>query len=133
MKAIFNSGGVTFVREDGDPKFYGHLEAKGEHTLFRHIARFLNRHGFDVIKKRAHKDGHLVDEFQPYIRTLKPGTGTPDIYIISPFYAIRGANEDWNEGAVDLALYTDVFEKGQDTPALIRELCEKHPDLEFTG
>ena len=132
MRAIFNGGGVTFIREDGDPKFYGHAEAKGEHTLFRHIARFLNKRGFDLIKKRAWKDGHLLDECQPYIRTRKPGAG-PDIYIISLSFATQEANEGWNAGAVDLALYTDVFEKGQDTPALIRELCEKHPDLEFTG
>jgi hypothetical protein len=34
---------------------------------------------------------------------------------------------------VTLSLYTDVFKREQPTLDLIRELCEKHPGLEFTA
>ena len=125
MRATFAEGEVTFFREDTDPRrFDGMKFAKGEHALFRYIAKWLNAHGFDVIKKRAQKDGHMIgDPYQPYIRCRKPGKGIPHIYIWSGFYALRGANEDWNrEGKVDLLLKTNVFEKGQDTAALITQL-----------
>ena len=52
----------------------------------------------------------------------------PHIYIWSLFYALRGANEDWNEGRVTLLLETDVFGKGQDTAAMIADLCQQHSD-----
>ena len=46
------------TREPGDPRFHGLRFAKGEHSLFRFIANWLNARGFDLIKKRAQKDGH---------------------------------------------------------------------------
>jgi hypothetical protein len=57
------------------------------------------------------KDGHLVDELQQYLRTRKKGAGKADIYIYSPFWALRGANDDFNEGEVRLAVVYNVFDK----------------------
>jgi hypothetical protein len=104
MKARFilntiGIGHVVLTREDSDPKFHGILHAKGEHALFYFIKKWLNARGFSLIKKRAQNDGHLVDEYQPYLRSKK---GIPDLMIISGFYALRGANEDWNKGSVTL-------------------------------
>jgi hypothetical protein len=129
MNARFSEGCVTFTREPGDPRFHGARFAKGEHALFRFLARWLNARGFDLIKKRAWKDGHLIgDEFQPYLRTRKPRQGVPHVMVWSGFYAPHGANEDWNrDGQVELLLEVDCFEKGQATETMIRSLCGKRP------
>ena len=132
MRAEFSKTSVTFYREAGDPRFHGIAHAKGEHSLFYFIAKWLNARGFDVIKKRAHKDGHLIgDEYQPYIRCRKPRKNIPHIYIYSGFYALRGANEHWNKGEVTLVLRTDVFGKNQNTMELINKLMSPPPRDEY--
>ena len=127
MKATFYGNAVKFVREEGDPKFYGTKHAAGEHALFNYIKKWLNSRGFCLIKKRAQKDGHMVgDKYQPYLRTAKAFPAEmcqPHIMIISDFYALRGANEDWNEGEVTLELVADCFRKGQDTKTVLTERC----------
>jgi hypothetical protein len=103
MKVEWGRGTVTFTRETGDPKFYGIREAKGEHALFHYLKMELNKQGNDLIKKRAQKDGHLLgDECQPYLRTRSRKSPGRNCAIYSGFYAIRGANQDWNEGKVTL-------------------------------
>ena len=86
-------------------------------------------------KEAAQLDGHLIgDPFQPYIRTRKPRPGVPHIMVWSGFYALRGANEDWNHGQVTLLLETDCFERNQNTEALVAALCRIHPgDLSLGG
>jgi hypothetical protein len=131
MKAIFSQGSVTFVREATDPRFHGIQHARGECRLFHYIAKWLNVRGFDIIKKRAQDDMHMIgDEYQPYLRCRKPLKNIPHIYIWSGFYALRGANADWNRGEVSLLLETNVFDKGQDTMAMIRTLCEDDPNMD---
>ena len=117
MRTTFHLGqhgaSVTFHREDSDPKFWGIKHAKGEHALFHHLKRWLNQRGFFVIKKRAQDDGHLIgDQYQPYLRTTGPKSTTPHVMIYSGFYALRGAEEDWNDGTVTLILVPDAFERG---------------------
>lgn len=127
MRAVFEEGCVTFHRDQSDPRFHGMRFARGETRLMRFIAMWLNARGFDVIKKRAQKDMHMIgDQFQPYVRCRKPRSSVPHIYVWSGFYALRGANQDWNGGRVTLLLETDVFGKGQDTMAMIRDLCQQH-------
>ena len=138
MRAAFSEGCgcVTFYRDEGDPRFHGIRFAKGEHALFRFVAKWLNARGFDVIKKRAQLDGHLIgDRYQPYLRCAKPRQGVPHVMVWSGFYALRGANEDWNrEGQVSLLLEIDCFERGQATEPLIRDLCRKRPnEMSFGG
>jgi len=137
MRAAFSEGCgcVTFYRDETDPKFHGLRFARGEHRLFHFIARWLNTRGFDLIEKRAQLDGHMIgDSYQPYIRARKPKAGIPHVYVWSGFYALRGANEDWNQGQVSLLLESDCFLRGQDTEARIRDLCRKHPDeMTFGG
>lgn len=98
------AGDVTFFREPGDPKFYGFKLAAGEHKLFHFLKRKLNEEGNDLIKKRIQKDGHMMgDQYQPYIRTRKRTSKGLNIQIFSGFYALHGANEDWNkDGEVTL-------------------------------
>jgi hypothetical protein len=141
MRAKFSigtSGGfVTFHREEGDRRYHGAAHAKGEHNLFYAVKQWLIARGFDVIKKRAQKDGHMLgDEFQPYVRCRKPTSDTPHIAIYSGFYALRGANEDWNAGEVRLNVEGGHFQNPDDSPRQpdwwfrIFKLAEQHPDLE---
>lgn len=101
IEFYWNEGRIVVTREDTDPKYYGTQFAKGEHALFHAIKKQLQtEYGYDVIKKRAQKDGHMIgDEYQPYIRTRSKKKG---FMIYSGFYAVRGANEDFNNGSVEL-------------------------------
>ena len=99
MQIEFSPGGgsVTLVREAGDPKFFGMQGAKGEHALLHFLKVALNKQGNDLIKKRIQKDGHMMgDKYQPYLRTRGPRSKGRQVMIYSGFYAIRGANDDWN-------------------------------------
>lgn len=110
MKLQFNGNCLTVTREDTDQKFYGIINGAGESKLLYAIKNELNRMGYDLIKKRMWKDGHLVDDMQQYLRTRKKGAGKADIYIYSNFWAIRGANEDFNNGILELSVDYNVFD-----------------------
>ena len=108
---IFKIDGATLVieREEDDPKFYG-----GESRLFYRIKNNLNSMGFDLIKKRMWKDGHMVDDLQQYLRTRSCHSKSPHIYIYNNNWALFGAEEEWNKGSVRLALGFDIWEKQPD-------------------
>jgi hypothetical protein len=108
MKLSFDGNTLNVKREDNDPKYYGNVS--GESNLLHAIKKELNQRGYDLIKKRMWKDGHLVDDLQQYLRTRKKGSGKADIYIYSVFWAIRGANEDFNKGEVSLNVDYNVFD-----------------------
>jgi hypothetical protein len=101
---------LIVTREGTDPKYYGNRNAVGESNLLHAIKNKLNSEGYDLIKKRMWKDGHLVDDCQQYLRTRKKGAGKADIYIYSPFFAVRGANEPFNEGSVMLTIERNIFD-----------------------
>lgn len=102
---------VTFIRESTDPKFYGVKYAKGEKALFHFLKGELNKQGNDFIKKGIQKDGHLMgDQYQPYLRTRSPKSPGLNVAIYSGFYAIRGANEDWNDGEVTLCVEEPMWQ-----------------------
>lgn len=99
------------TKEPGDPRFSGVVNAAGESRLLYHVKNILNARGYDLIKKRAYKDGHLLDDMQQYLRTRKPsGDPKKDIYVYSSFFAIEGADEVLNrKGQVCLTVETNVF------------------------
>lgn len=105
---------VVVEREPGDPRFTngGYAQGNGgESRLLYHVKNVLNKQGFDLIKKRMGKDGHLVNDMQQYLRTRKP-SGDPykDIYIHNGNWAVKGAEVDFNEkGKTVLALTTGIF------------------------
>lgn len=126
MKVKFTRGHVTFYREENDPKFYGIRYAAGESNLLFYIKTWLNQRGFELIKKRAWKDGHLLDDKQQYLRANKKSSKSPHICIYSGFFAIEGAEKPWNEGEVDLMLETDIFNCQPDCYDRIVKLGEQH-------
>jgi hypothetical protein len=111
MKVYIRHGLLHVVKEKGDPRFSGVINAAGESRLLYHIKKILNARGYDLIKKRMWKDGHLMDNMQQYLRTRK-SSGNPkkDIYIWNGMWDIEGADEILNrEGRVTLSLRYNVF------------------------
>jgi hypothetical protein len=124
MKILFEGGGLSVTREEGDPKFYGVREGKGESNFLHYLKTELNKKGFDLIKKRAWKDGHLLDDMQQYLRTKNKSSKTPHVYIISNMWAIRGLEVDWNEGQVYVSMEFDVFNVQPDCVNMVKKLLE---------
>lgn len=107
MKVELKNNTCVVTREDGDPKFHGVVNGAGESRLLYHIKQELLKQGHKVIKKRMHKDGHMVDDMQQYIRTV-PGY-KPSFQIHNSNWAVEGADVDFNLGEVTLALAWDIW------------------------
>lgn len=104
MKVRIEGNSCIVEREKGDRAFYGRAgSAYGgmESNLLHHVKLNLIEQGHDLIKKRMHKDGHLVDELQQYLRARYPRRlGIGEIYCIyDQKWNIRNSAEDYNEGA----------------------------------
>ena len=111
MRIEFHESYILVFREKGDKAYYGVKNAAGESALLYAIKKQLNAQGYDLIKKRMCKDGHLVDDMQQYLRTRKPsGEFDKDIFISNPRWAIEGAEVDYNQGCVRLLLTKAIFE-----------------------
>lgn len=111
MKVEMINSACVITRETGDPVFRGVVNAAGESRLLYHVKKILNARGYDLIKKRACKDGHLLSDLQQYLRARKPsGVPDKDIYIYNTFWQIEGADERLRrEGTVTLCVEKNVF------------------------
>ena len=111
MKLEMREHSLVVTKEPGDIRCSGVVGGKGESRLLHLIKKQLNAQGFDLIKKRMWKDGHLMDDLQQYLRTRKKsGDPKKDIYIWNGMWNIRGADEYLNrDGQVILNLMEDVF------------------------
>jgi len=117
MKVELRENQCIVSRESTDPKFYnggGWDKSRpgdiGESRLLYHLKKTLNAMGYDLIKKRMAKDGHMVDDHQQYLRTRKPsGDPQKDICIYNPDWAIEGAEVMFNKGETTLAVEYDFF------------------------
>ena len=98
MKVELQEHICIITREDGDPKFYNSGWALADSVFMHHVKLELIKQGFDVIKKRMCKDGHMVSDEQQYIRDREW-----DFCIYDHQYAIRSSAEDFNnDGIVEL-------------------------------
>lgn len=109
MKVELKKNCCIVIREKDDPKIYGIKNAAGESKLLYSIKKELIAQGHRVIKKRMWKDGHLVDDMQQYLRTAKGYE--PSFCIWNSQWAIKGAEEDYNEGRVVLSIDRDIWKK----------------------
>ena len=93
VRALKNPGAynIEVTREDG-PKFYR------ESGFWYALRCMLRESGYDVVRKRPDLDGHLTS--MPYYIRDRKGRW----HISDGNYAIRGANEAYNGGAVTLQL-----------------------------
>lgn len=113
MQVMIEGSACIVVREPNDPRFKDGGWGSAESTLLHHVKKELIKQGYDVIKKRMWKDGHMVDDHCQYLRTRKK-TGIPDkdIYVWDGHYQVRNAAEDFNrEGKVVYNVVRDVFNK----------------------
>jgi hypothetical protein len=99
-KITIHETAIVVEREEGDPKFYGVKDAKGESNFLHWLKGILNKppYSFDLIKKRMWKDGHMMDNLQQYLRTRKQRKGAPYMMIWNGNWQINGIEEDWNAG-----------------------------------
>ena len=102
MKVTLTNTSCLIEQEPGDKRYYGIRNAAGESNLLYAIKNHLNAKGYDFIKKRMAKDGHMVDDMQQYLRERKPVSGR-QLAIYNRAWAIEGADETLNRtGRVDL-------------------------------
>jgi hypothetical protein len=82
------------------PGWYG-----AESRLLHHVKRILNQRGYDLIKKRMWKDGHMVGtEFTQYLRSRNV-RGTPSLCVYHADHAVEIAAESFNKlGRVELSV-----------------------------
>lgn len=109
MKIEITGTRCIVTREETDPKYYGVRDAKGESNLLHAIKTQLNKEGYDLIKKRMWKDGHMVDDMKQYLRTRKKGAGKADIMIHNTMWNVAGADYYFNQGECVLEVITDCF------------------------
>lgn len=103
MRVELQPGKCVVTREDGDKRYYGDRGAAGESNLLYAVKNELNAQGFDFIKKRMWKDGHMVDDMQQYLRERDTKGNCLAIY--NGRFSIEGANDILNrEGVVNLIL-----------------------------
>lgn len=104
MRIVLSKTRCTVLKDAGDPHFSGVKNAAGESRLLYHIKIILNSYGFNFIKKRMWRDGHLVDEMQQYLRVKKEKPNS--IFgIWNTCWAIQGADYYLNKyGRVELNL-----------------------------
>lgn len=93
------------VRRADGPKIYS------ESRLLHLIKRELIKQGYDVIKKRMWKDGHMYgDETTQYIRTRSRKMDRDSFHIYDGGYALRLLYEPYNKGGfVELGVGYDIF------------------------
>lgn len=93
---------VTVRKEKGDPFFHRTDWGLAESTFLHHVKLELIKQGYDCIKKRMWKDGHLVDDNQQYIRDRK---GEWCIY--NDAWMIFDAGEKFNQTQMVILRYED--------------------------
>ena len=94
------------TKEKGDKKFSASNWADAESTFLYHVLQILKDKGYDLIKKRMWKDGHLVDDSQQYIRSRSKGKNAFCIW--NGKNAIYDAGKFFNGLAVGEVLELDV-------------------------
>ncbi len=127
------SGSTCVVtREPGDPGFSNGGWAggnAGESRLLYHVKKILNARGYNLVKKRMWKDGHLMDDQQQYLRPRlgRKNPPWPHVYLLNRFYMVRGAEEDFSRlGAVELDVVYDVLGLQPDCEEMVKKLEDEY-------
>lgn len=100
------------TKEQGDPRFTRGY-ALPESTFLYHVLKALKSQGYDVIKKRMWKDGHVVDDTQQYIRTRKWNSGydtAGEWAVYNGNYAMYDLGEEFNKACVGEVIYLRVIQ-----------------------
>jgi hypothetical protein len=112
MKITVKENCLVITREKGDTKYTNSGWSTAESKLLYHIKEKLNSQGYDLIKKRMWKDGHLVDNEQQYLRTRNKNSKCPHIYIYNSSWQVYDAGRDLMEkNETTLSIVRDIFNK----------------------
>jgi hypothetical protein len=96
MKVELIGNVCKVTKEATDKKLYN------ESLLLHKVKLELIKQGYDVIKKRMWKDGHLMgDDTTQYIRSRNPKADN-FIMVYDGDYALRLSIEDYNKGELNL-------------------------------
>ena len=110
MKVTLNLENQTcqVTKEKTDKKFTSSNWSDAESTFLYHVLQELKKQGYDLIKKRMHKDGHLVDDLQQYIRSRKLDRANGYFCIFNNGYALFDAGKSFNTTMVGESVYLMV-------------------------
>jgi len=111
MKVTIRGGKCTVTRTRGDKKYPETMG--GESTLLYHVKQYLNKRGYDLIKKRMWKDGHMFDERQQYLRARTWNVPkSKNIAIFDGEWNIRNSAKEFNDtGKVTFLVIRDMMSK----------------------
>jgi hypothetical protein len=121
---LLHGNTLRVTREEVDKKYYGVVNAAGESNFLHALKTHLNAKGFDLVKQRMWKDGHLMDEMQQYLRTRTEKSKAPHIYLYNGNWAVEGLEVAWNAGVVDVVVEFDVFNCQPDCAQMTKELLK---------
>jgi len=110
MKVELKQEACIITKEEGDKPIKTSRGGWGspESGFLYLIKKELIKQGYDVIKKLMWKDGHLVSDYDHYIRTRKV-KGPNSFAIWDGNHAIRSCAEDYKrDGMVILNLIRDL-------------------------
>ncbi len=107
---MINENTCRITKEKGDPTYTTSEWGTAESALLYRVKNQLNDDGYDLIKKRAYKDGHMVDDNMAYLRTRGPTSKGPAVYIYNDKFSLHDAGREYSKkGVVDLFVERDVF------------------------
>jgi hypothetical protein len=114
MNVRFERTTLVVERAPGDPRMRGGSWGSAESQLLYHIKKYLNRHGFDLVKKRMWRDGHLVSDDQLYLRSRNLKAG--DFAIWNGSYAIYDSGERFmRDGRVVLNVERGIWRNNENS------------------
>ncbi len=110
MKIEIKENNLVITRENNDSKYKNSGWSSAESQLLYHIQQKLNAQGYDLIKKRMWKDGHLVSDEQQYLRTRNKNSKGPHIYIWNASWNVFDSGRDLMENnTTTLSIARDIF------------------------
>jgi len=94
----FDKGYCKVTREPGDKRLTrSGYSNQHETTLLHRVKMELQKQGYDLIQKRMWKDGHLVDDYQNYLRTRTWKGNADEFCIYNSAWQIEDAGEEYNK------------------------------------
>lgn len=100
MKIKIEGRSMVLTREKSDKR-----PSSDSHLLYT-LKKVLNlKPGYDLVKVRMWKDGHLTNDTQQYLRSRRLTPGTEHVMIYHERYMVENAaKEFWSRGSVMLKI-----------------------------
>lgn len=118
MVIVYGQHSMEIRWQPGDPKrFPAGGWGDGESRFLHWLKGVLKAHGYDLIKKRMWRDGHLVDDQQQYLRHRSPKAPGPAVMLYNGHWACSSLDQDWaTHGCATLMMETDIWTADLQSP-----------------